>query len=126
MGRSCRETAGADHQQFPRSSAVYSGAGAADWIGIAAIPGQLADSSGVQRARSANEFGREGRPLSKTNQGDLESNLRVGCKAVPWLATDALTVLPEPRAPREGAAAPPERNGRPPGTCRRHGDPRCS
>src|SRR5260370_4144438 len=112
MGRSCRETGGAHHQQFPRSSAVYSGAGAADWIGIAAIPGQLADSSGVQRARSANEFGREGRPLSKTNQGDRASNLRVGCKAVPWLAPDALAVLPDPRGPREVAAAPADRNGR--------------
>src|SRR3989440_10969231 len=101
----CGGPAGTHDQQFSRPSAVRSGAGSTDRIGIAAIRGQFADSSGIQRAWPADEPGREGRSLPETDRGDGASGLRVGCKAVPWLAADALAVLPEPCGPREVAAA---------------------
>src|SRR3979490_1515108 len=91
--------AGTHDQQFSRPSAVYSGAGSTDRIRIAAIPGQFARSSGFQRAWPADEPGRKGRSLSETDRGDGASGLRVGCQAVPWLATNAFAVLPEPRGP---------------------------
>src|SRR5216683_3996568 len=118
--------AGTHHQKFSRPSALYPSAGSTNRIRFAAIPGQFADSPGVERAWSADEPGREGRSLSETDRGDGASDLRAGCKAVPWLAPDALAVLPKPRRPREVAAAAAYGDNRAVGPRRREGNARRS
>src|SRR5260370_39236605 len=105
VGKFRCQTTGTHDQQFSRPPAVYSGVGSADRIRIAAIPGQFANSHGVQRARFADEFGGERRSVSESDRRDRASNLRVGSKAVPWLAEDAPALLPKPRGPGEMAAA---------------------
>src|SRR5207245_3449322 len=91
---------------------LYPGACSTDRIGTAAISGQFANSSGIQRAWSANEFGREGRPVSEADRGDGASCVRIWRKAISQLAEDAFAVLPEPRGPGEMASAPADRNNR--------------
>src|SRR5205814_1843582 len=112
FGTSRRKTARAHHRQFSRSSTLYSGARSADWIRVTAISRQLADSTGLQRARTADEFGREGRPISQTDQDDGASGQRIGHEKICWLAPDAPVVLPEPRGPGEVAATFAHRDNR--------------
>src|SRR6266513_6290726 len=114
--------AGTHDHEYSRPSAIRSGAGSTERIGIAAIRGQFADSSGIQRAWPADEPGREGRSLPETDRGDGASGLRVGCKAVSWLAPDAPAVLPEPRGPREMVAAAAYGDDRAAGPRRRERD----
>src|SRR5437879_8365318 len=105
FGTSRRKTARAHHRQFSRSSTLYSGARSADWIRVAAISRQLADSTGFRRARTADEFGREGRPISSTDRDDGACGQRIGREKICWLAPDEHVVLPELRRRREVAPA---------------------
>src|SRR5712671_201342 len=93
-----------------RSPALHSGGDATDWVGAAAIPGQLEDSSGVQRARLADEPGGERRPVSKANRSDGKANLRRGRAAISGLAANTSAVLPEPGRSGQVAAAAADRH----------------
>src|SRR5882762_603114 len=93
-----------------RSPAVHPSGGTTDWVRVTAIPGQLAYSSGVQRARFADEPGGERRPVSKANRSDGKDGVRNRRAAICRVAANASAVLSEPGGPGEVAAAAADRH----------------
>src|SRR5882724_8553278 len=93
-----------------RSPAVHSGGGATDWVRVAAIPGQFADSSGVQRAWFADEPGGERRPVPQADRSDSKDGVRSRSAAICRMAANAPAVLPEPSGSGQVAAASADRH----------------
>src|SRR6267142_2232411 len=96
MGAVVRAAARAHCRAISRSPALHPGACRTHRLGSAAIPGQLADPSCIQRARVADEPGRKGRPVPEADRKNGAIGLRTRREAALWLAENSSALLPEP------------------------------
>src|SRR5437868_5545895 len=88
-----------------QSSVLHSGGRAKNWRLLAAVPGQLADSSAFQRAWIADESGGKRRSVPEADCRNRADGLRERREAVCWMAQNACAVLPEPRGSIEMVGA---------------------